>query len=522
MDRTWWQDGVVYQIYPRSLLDTDGDGVGDLEGVRRTLDHIAWLGVDALWLSPFFTSPMKDFGYDVADYCDVDPVFGDLAGFDRLVADAHERGLRVLIDWVPNHSSDEHPWFVESASSRDSAKADWYIWHDVLADDPDPSAPTLTPNDWISNFTDLGPAWTFHQGRGQWYLHTFLPGQPDLNWANPAVQSAMHDTLRFWLDRGVDGFRMDVIFLLGKPAGLPDLGIDHPATTVLDDPSTKPLVAGIKRVLAEYPERLMVGETYLWTPEAVAAHYGTPAAPGVDLGFYFVPMWTSWSASTWRRHIRGVESTIGLAGQPAWVLSSHDAPRLATRLGGGEARARCAAVLLLSLRGTPFLYAGDELGLEDAVVPPDRVVDPGGRDGCRAPIPWTAAADHGWGTADPWLPWPPQADAGRDLESLRADPSSVVWLHHRLLARRRTSAALRTGTIRLLESVDGVPDAILGFVRFDDATGDRRVVLLAFGSPAEVGLASTWLVETASDGAGEGAPFDGTLATDRAVILGPA
>ncbi|MFP5327384.1 MAG: alpha-amylase family glycosyl hydrolase, partial [Acidimicrobiia bacterium] len=216
-ERPWWRGAVFYQVYPRSFSDTTGDGVGDLEGIRRRLGELEWLGVDALWISPFFKSPMKDFGYDVSDYCDVDPLFGTMDDFDRLLADAHARDIKVMIDWVPNHSSNLHPWFVESSSSRDNPKADWYIWAD-----PDPDDPTKPPNNWRCAFTD-GPAWDWVEERQQWYLHLFLPEQPDLNWRNPEVVDAMHDTLRFWLDKGVDGFRMDVIHGILKQPGLPDM-----------------------------------------------------------------------------------------------------------------------------------------------------------------------------------------------------------------------------------------------------------------------------------------------------------
>src|SRR3954447_20655983 len=259
MSNPWWRDGVIYQIYPRSFLDTDGDGVGDLEGIRRQLPHLQWLGVDALWLSPVFRSPMADFGYDVSDYCDIDPVFGDLATMDALIAEAHERGLKVVLDWVPNHSSNQHPWFVESRSSSDAAKRDWYVWRDPAPD----GGP---PNNWIRAWSDQ-PAWTLDEASGQYYLHCFLAEQPDLNWADPAVESAMQDVLRFWLDRGIDGFRMDVIHLIGKDPALPD---DPPELAALshvplnDRPETHALLRGLRQVLDEYPgDRMAVGEVYL-------------------------------------------------------------------------------------------------------------------------------------------------------------------------------------------------------------------------------------------------------------------
>ena len=398
----WWQESVVYQVYPRSFADSTGDGVGDLDGLRARLEHLQWLGVDAVWLSPIYRSPMADFGYDVADYCDIDPLFGDLAAFDALLFDAHARDIRVLLDWVPNHTSDQHPWFVDSRASRDSAKRDWYRWHD--------GTPQLAPNNWPAAFGG-GPAWTWDEATEQWYLHTFLPEQPDLNWDNPEVVSAMHDVLRFWLDRGVDGFRADVVHLIGKDPALPDI----PETNIVgshldvvgthDHQGTHALLRGIRTVLDEYPgDRVIVGEVNLTRTELIAPYLGD--GDELHLAFDFESLTVPWEAGAWRSRIAHVEDVMG-ARWPTWVFSNHDQPRMRTRLGGSEARARAAVLLLLTLRGTPFLYAGEELGLQDAQVPPERVVDPGGRDGCRAPIPWTTDPGHGW-PAEPWLPWPPE------------------------------------------------------------------------------------------------------------------
>jgi alpha-glucosidase len=439
----------VYQIYPRSFCDSDGDGVGDLEGIRRHLDHLSWLGVDALWLSPFFRSPMRDYGYDVSDHCDVDPLFGDLADFDALLADAHERGLRVLVDWVPNHTSDLHPWFVASRSSRDDPRRDWYVWRD-------PSLDGSPPNNWTESLT-LGPAWTFDDATGQYYLHNFLPSQPDLNWANPEVVAAMHDTLRFWLDRGVDGFRMDVVNLIGKDAALADdpedvVGLPH--VVVNDRPETRQLLRGIRSVLDSYPgDRMAIGEVMLLQIDRIVDHLGPE---GLHLAFNFPPLFGPWDPATWRRNIVETEQAHGSKGcWPTWVLSNHDQPRFRSRHGGSEAVARAAAVLELTLRGTVFLYMGEELGLSDAVVPPDRRHDPAGRDGCRAPIPWDRADGHGWASVEPWLPWPPEVDT-HDVESERATPTSTLHLYRDLLALRRATPALRDGSIELLDAPSGV------------------------------------------------------------------
>jgi alpha-glucosidase len=476
----WWREAVVYQIYPRSFADASGDGVGDLEGLRAHLEYLQWLGADAIWLSPIYRSPMADFGYDVADYRDVDPLFGDLAAFDALLEDAHARGLRVLLDWVPNHTSDRHPWFVESRAARDSPKRSWYRWRD--------GSPEHPPNNWRAAFADE-PAWTWDASTEQWYLHTFLPQQPDLNWDEPEVVAAMHDVLRFWMDRGVDGFRADVVHLIGKDPALADVTTPD-IVSYHDYAGTHALLRGIRGVLDEYPGRMMVGEINLRETTLIAPYLGDDDE--LHLAFDFESLDVPWDAAAWRARIAHVEAIMGER-WPTWVFSNHDQPRMRTRIGGSEASARAAALMLLTLRGTPFLYAGEELGLEDAVVPPERVVDPGGRDGCRAPIPWTAAAGHGW-PADPWLPWPPDP-AERSVEAQRADPGSMLHLCRAALALRRGSPALRLGTLRLL---DDVPDGVLAYER---AHGDeRRLVWLSFGDDP-VPPPPGWVAELQTAGA---------------------
>lgn len=510
----WWQSAVVYQIYPRSFADAGGDGVGDLQGIRARLDHLSWLGVDAIWLSPFYRSPMADFGYDVSDYRDVDPLFGTLADFDALVVDAHERDIKVIVDWVPNHTSDQHPWFADARSSTDSEHRDWYVWREQTRD----GAP---PNNWIQTWTDDQPTWTVDPGTDQWYLHLFLPEQPDLNWRNPDLVAAMHDVLRFWLDRGVDGFRMDVLHALGKDSDLVDdppemLPIPHSALN--HHTSTYEIVRGLRSVLEEYDgDRMMVGEVFLLDTALVASYYD--GGQGLHLAFNFPPLFTPWDAGHWRYRVEEVAQEIEPQGWPSWVLSNHDQPRHRTRYGS-EARARAATVLLLGLRGTPFLYAGEELGLEDAVVPDDRVVDPGGRDGCRAPVPWTVGPDHGWGTTDPWLPWPPDPDQ-RNVEALRADEASILHLYRRLLAERKASPALQAGDQVLLEG----PAGVLAWDRAEGA--DRRRLVVNFTGVAIAlgdlgGTSEGWTVTVATDGIGEGAPFGGQLAADQALVLRPS
>ena len=516
METPWWQSGVVYQIYPRSFADSDGDGVGDLEGIRRRLDHLQWLGIDAIWLSPIFPSPMADFGYDVSDYTDVDPVFGSLDDLDRLAADAHERGIRLVLDWVPNHTSDQHPWF------RDPAKRDWYVWRDG-------SAGGGPPNDWAAAFVEpakwerdpqtrelrrvrasdpaidhRGTAWTYDPDVGKWYLHLFLPEQPDLDWNNPAVEAAMLDVLRFWLDRGIDGFRADVVHMIGKDVG-PGLPTT-PQSQIPFNESVHGLLRRIRAVLDGYDgDRMMVGEVFILDPAEVAKFYGHNDE--LHLSFNFVPLYTRWRADRWRLQIEQQEQHIVPKGWPTWVLSNHDNVRHADRYGT-EGRARAAAVLLLTLRGTPFLYAGEELGLWDAEIPQDRVVDPGGRDGCRAPIPWTRADDHGWGP-DPWLPFPPDASA-KSLEAAREDPASILHLYKALLDARRASAALSVGDFTLLDAPDGVLawDRVAGIDR-------RRVVVNFTEDEVPVALADGWTVEVSSVGDG----FAGVLRPDEGLVL---
>jgi alpha-glucosidase len=503
MDAPWWKRAVIYQIYPRSFADTSADGIGDLAGIQLHLDHLSWLGVDGLWLSPIFPSPMADFGYDVSNYADVDPVFGTLDDFDEMLGSVHRRGLRLLLDWVPNHTSDRHPWFMASRGSRSNPYRDWYIWRDE-------------PNNWRQAFSD-GPAWTLDARTGQYYLHLFLPQQPDLNWNNPAVRAAMHDTLRFWLDRGVDGFRADVVHLIGKDPQLPD---DSEARSRVSrvafhtDPRTHQWLREIREVLDDYDgQRMMVGEVNLPDPAEVAAHTGPEQ---LHLAFNFNLLRAAWDATAFRAAIAGVEAaTDGTGAWPTWVLSNHDESRHRTRYGGSEARARAAAVVLLTLRGTPFMYAGEELGLEDAFVPPERRVDPGGRDACRAPIPWNSRPGHGWGGTSPWLPWPPEPET-RNAASQRRDLDSIANLYRRLLTRRHDDEVLQLGDLELLD----VADDVLAYDRVD--RDDRRRVLVNFADEPVTMDAGTWTVVVATHRDREGRAFDGRLDASEAVVLEPA
>ncbi len=458
----WWRSAVIYQIYPRSFADANGDGVGDLPGITSRLEHVRDLGADAVWLSPVFRSPMADFGYDVSDYTDIAPDFGTLADADALIARAHELGLRVLFDFVPNHSSDQHPWFEESRSSRDNPRRNWYVWR----------AGERPPNNWIANFGDQVPAWTRDERTGEWYLHSFLPEQPDLNWDEPAVREAMHDVLRFWLRRGVDGFRIDVAHRLGKD---PELGDNEPGRRHDEDwPSGHERFAGIREVLDEFDgDRVAVGEVYLLDQRALARYITT--GDGLHMAHNFFFMNLPWSADRFRDAVDEFEELASDGGWPAWCLNNHDHSRTATRYGLG--RARVAAMLVLTLRGTPFVYQGEELGLTDAHVPAEAIVDVDGRDPERAPMPWLppsqAGPAAGFGEGDPWLP------VHQDAERLAAqqqvgDPESFLELYRALIALRRSEPALTVGGYR---SLDAAPD-VFAYVR--EHEGRRIAVVLNF------------------------------------------
>ncbi len=486
MPAEWWRTGVVYQVYPRSFQDSDGDGVGDLKGIERRLDYLVWLGVDAVWISPFQPSPMKDFGYDVSDYCDVDPLFGTIEDFDRLLAAAHAKGLRVLIDFVPNHTSDQHPWFRELRSSLSNPKRDWYLWRD-------PKPGREPPNNWLSVFG--GGAWAFDPYTQQFYLHSFLPEQPDLNWRNPEVEHAMLDVLRFWLDRGVDGFRMDVLWYLVKDAEFRDNPpnpafdptSDPPHLTLdplysSDQPETLEIVKRMRALLDRYPgNRVMVAETYLPIPR-LAAYYGDKL-DAAQLPFNFKLIQTPWTAQAVADMVTRYEAALPQGAQPNWVLGNHDNPRIASRIGGH--RARAAAVLLLTLRGTPTLYYGDELGMSDAAIAPDAERDPRaktqpghGRDPERTPMRWTGEPKAGFTAGDPWLPI--GADVAQvNVEVERDDPQSMLSLHRRLLALRRAAPALRCGAMRVL----GVQGEVFVYVR--EAEGRRFIVAVNFAAAAQ-------------------------------------
>ncbi|MGH3774903.1 MAG: glycoside hydrolase family 13 protein [Pseudonocardiaceae bacterium] len=526
-DQTWWHDAVFYQVYVRSFADANGDGVGDLDGVRSRLGYLELLGVDALWLTPFFRSPMVDHGYDVSDPRDVDPLFGDLDAFDRLVADVHQHGMRVIIDLVPNHTSDQHEWFQTAvAAAPGSPERARYVFQDGSGFNG--SGP---PNNWTSTFG--GPAWTrlprHDNGGGQWYLHLFAPEQPDLNWENPEVSADLERTLRFWLDRGADGFRIDVAHGMAKPAGLPDM--PQPIETcpgLLDTDVTDPRFDAdgvhdihrmIRKVLDEYPARVAVGEIWV-TDDAAFARYIRPDE--LHLGFNFRLLEADFDAGSVRAAIEHSLMAVQDGPAPAtWTLANHDVVRPVTRYGGGEVglrRARAMALVQLALPGPVFLYNGDELGLPNVELPDWVLQDPvwersghtqRGRDGSRVPLPWEGSTPPYGFTDTPgsWLPMPGDW-ADRAVAAQLEDPGSTLSLYRHALQLRREHEAF-AGTELLWY---GAPPGCLAFLRKEGElvcalnTSDMQVplpvgeVLLASGPLSYAGDAlppdtAVWLVE---------------------------
>jgi alpha-glucosidase len=483
----WWQTGVVYQVYPRSFKDTNQDGIGDLNGVIEKLNYLKTLGVQAIWLSPFYPSPMIDFGYDVADYCEVDPMFGSLNDFDHLVTESHRRGLKIIIDWVPNHTSSQHEWFKESRISRENPKRGWYIWRD-------PAPNSGPPNNWGSVFG--GPAWTLDTHSGQYYLHQFVPEQPELNWRNPELRAAMYDTLRFWLRRGVDGFRMDVIGMILKDEELrdnppnPDANPDAPANDLfgrllsthnMDQDDVHKIIREIRAVLDEFDDRCGIGELWGELPRWVR-YYGEKGDE-LQLPFNFRLMWEPWQAEAMRRSVDALEAALPPFAWPNYVLGNHDQPRLASRFGG-QPQARLAAMMLLTLRGTPTLYYGDEIGMENGIIPPEKIQDPQGknlgaertRDVTRTPMQWDDSPFAGFSSTEPWLPV--SADfKTRNVKAQAADPLSMLNLYRQLLNIRAATPALNGGKYQALDIEAG--DC---FVYRRQVEGQTRIVALNFSA----------------------------------------
>jgi alpha-glucosidase len=458
----WWRDAVFYQIYPLSFADAGGDGYGDLNGIIAKLDYLSdTLGVDALWLSPFFKSPMKDWGYDISDHADVDPIFGTVGSAEALIDEAHKRGLRVIFDYVMNHTSDQHQWFIESRASRDSAKRDWYVWEDPRED----GSP---PNNWVSVFS--GPAWTLDEATGQYYRHTYLAHQPDLNWRNPELVEAMLDVARFWLDRGVDGFRVDAAHQMMKDPlnrDNPPVPDDHlrPWKDMgeydhfihlydLGHPDVHAAHRQFRKVLDEYPHHpVSVGEIHIFDLPEWASYYGEDLDQ-FHMPFNFHLMATEWEPIRIRAMIESVLWNVPIGAWTNWTMGNHDEIRLATRVG--DYQARLVAMLLLTLRGTPFLYYGDELGMPEVTVSDEHKKDPWGirvdflsRDGARTPMQWTGESGAGFSLSDepddPWLPLGPNFEK-LNVASELDDPDSMLNLYRRLLGLRKQSVALRRGS----------------------------------------------------------------------------
>ncbi|PRY15528.1 alpha-glucosidase [Pontibacter ummariensis] len=464
----WWQKGLVYQVYPRSFQDSDGDGVGDLKGIIQRLDYLKWLGITAVWVSPIYPSPMADYGYDISDYQGIHPLFGTMEDFDQLLEEVHKRDMKLILDLVPNHTSNEHPWFLESRSSRNNPKRDWYIWEDPKEDGSE-------PNNWLAVFG--GSAWEWDEKTEQYYYHAFLKEQPDLNWRNPEVQQAMFEVMRFWLDKGVDGFRVDVMWHMIKDKQLrdnpPNPNYQPQQSTYeqvipaysTDQPEVHDIVAMMREVMNKYDERVLIGEIYLPIHRLVT-YYGQDNQ-GAHLPFNFMLITLDWNARTLTSHIDEYEAAIPEGGWPNWVIGNHDKPRITSRVG--QAQAKVAGMLLLTLRGTPTLYYGDELGMRDVPIPPDEVQDPQGlnmpdknlsRDPARTPMQWDTSENAGFTSGKPWLRLP--ANYKRvNVEVQKEDPYSFLSFYHRLIKLRQEEPALHVG-----DYVPVVTDGpLLAFIR---------------------------------------------------------
>lgn len=468
----WWQKEIVYQVYPRSFQDSNGDGVGDIRGIIQRLDYLKGLGIGAIWISPFYPSPMADFGYDISDYQGIHPLFGDLNDFEELVREIHNRGMKLILDLVPNHSSDQHPWFIESKSSRDNPKRDWYIWKDPAPDGG-------VPNNWLAVFG--GSAWEWDENTKQYYYHAFLKEQPDLNWRNPEVQDAMLNVMRFWLEKGVDGFRVDVMWHMIKDAQLrdnppnPDYK-DSMATYErlipaysTDQPETHEVVKMMRKVMDEYDDRLLIGEIYLDVHRLVK-YYGDENDES-HLPFNFLLINKPWNVPTIRSIIDEYEGALPQGAWPNWVLGNHDNSRIASRIG--KEQARVAGMLLLTLRGTPTIYYGDEIGMINVPIPKDEIQDPQGlnmpdknlsRDPERTPMQWDGSQNAGFTSGKPWLRI---ADDFKrvNVAGQEKDEDSTLNFFKRIIALRQREAALHIGDY-VPASTDN--DNVLAFYRQAD------------------------------------------------------
>lgn len=521
----WWQEGIIYQVYPRSFYDTNNDGVGDIPGIIEKLDYLQWLGVNIIWLSPVYSSPMKDFGYDISDYTDVQPIFGTLNDLDRLIAQAHSKGMKIIMDLVPNHTSDQHLWFLESRSSKDNPKRDWYIWHDAVDGQ--------VPNNWLSVFG--GSAWEWDETTGQYYYHAFLKEQPDLNYRNPEVVQAMLNVMHFWLRKGIDGFRVDVMWHLIKDKQLrnnpPNPAWQEHMVTYdsllpifsTDQPEVHALVTEMRNILDQYDDRMMIGEVYLPIDKLVT-YYGVNNN-GAHLPFNFLLLQAQWDAMHIARLVDEYMVALPERAWPNWVLGNHDQLRIRSRVGLQQCR--IAAMLLLTLQGTPTMYYGDEIGMPDVPIPRDEVQDPQGlnmpdknvsRDPCRTPMQWDDNQYAGFSPAKPWL----RIDKSYKKENIaiqRNATDSMLLFYKRLIALRQAEPSLKTGKYeRIFTDRQG-----MAYLRSQDGSDAFLIVLNFRHAPAYITILGNYrgTVEVATTTELEGKTIEDIiyLSGDEGIIV---
>lgn len=485
----WWKNGVIYQIYPRSFKDSNGDGLGDLEGIKQNLDYLEDLGIDAIWLSPINPSPDVDFGYDVSDYYDIDPKFGSLADFETLLTEAHQRNIHIILDLVLNHTSDLHPWFKESKKSKDNPYHDYYIWRD-------PSTKGRVPNNWRSIFG--GKAWEYNKQLDQYYYHMFYKQQPDLNWRNTAVRQAMLDVFKFWLDKGVDGFRLDVFNMYFKHPGFLDNPINKNGIRAFErqdhlydcsQPEMMPLLKEIRDILDQYKDRYVVGETFLANSQQARSYIGPQYLhAGFDYGYANC----KWNPCAFATAIKMWDKLHQLDAWPNYFLNNHDTPRSATRykVDESDSRAKILAAMHLTLRGTPYLYYGEEIGMRDIKLCRSQIKDPigkrywpimKGRDGCRSPMQWSNSLNAGFSENEPWLPVHKDY-LFRNVDEQLKYPQSLLNFYKQLIQLRRKHNALNSGNLQLIEGLD---ENVLGYIR---SSGQEMILILLNFSDAKVNI----------------------------------